>query len=71
MPVPVRDVGVIVAAAFLCGLILAGLDRLPLDPRAGLALKLACLAVVSVATGWAFNILGVADLTARRFKRAA
>ncbi|MCJ2033702.1 lipopolysaccharide biosynthesis protein [Methylobacterium sp. J-068] len=71
MPVPVRDVAVIAGAAILCGLILAGLDHLPVDARATLALKLVCLALVSAVTAWAFNILGLADLAARRFARAA
>lgn len=69
MPVPARDVAAIVGLALLCGLLLAGLDRLPLDARAVPLLKLLCLGMVSAATAWHFNILGVADLANRRLGR--
>ncbi|MDB5644562.1 polysaccharide biosynthesis C-terminal domain-containing protein [Methylobacterium sp.] len=71
MPVPLRDVALIAAAASLCGLVLTGFDAVPLDARAALVLKLGCLGLVSIGTAWHFNILGLADQAVRRFRRAA
>lgn len=71
MPVPVRDVAAIAGLALLCGLLLSGLGHLPIGLPAVTVLKLLGLAAVSGATAWHFNILGVTDWAARRFRRGA
>lgn len=71
MPVPWRDIALIVASALVCRAGIGAIDLTAMGRSpVGIAVELLLLGAAALATAWHFNILGIADFAARRLDRA-